>query len=574
MRNEEWECLDKEMDLLFEEALRDATSAIGVANPPRRSLRKSVSWRCSSDVAGEEVTPEERPAGFDLPNSGVLQRSLGVNMGALPPDNGLHVRRPPSGVAKGVDASENPSGRKSTTVLLAPDAVDETSGKPFSSNDVREARTATLFPPAFRRRGGLSFGKKSRKISVTSSDPSVVNDASFRRRASAGSMRSNAAVIWKRRRSMDSNSSGEEEVEDVQTPGESMNLVNCIGFVNSQNWDKVREYLSANEGKRCLWDIRGSECRDDCWHVTANAGNIFHLLCRKRPPQDVVERLLSSCRRSERAPSNPSPATARPTPPSADVPSDHAISHEDERRTWSEALEERDESGRTPVHVAAANGCSLETMKALIHAHPPAASMCDGDGRTPLTLAMMWYFHPAGLDCVEIEDVSRLSIDVATLLEIVRLLKSTMILHPGAKGVHDADDDGCSPYDYAKKGDADETILESLKSSGREDHDLLLHLGREETRRPSEDMYNERGLRIDYDCEDDFLDDPWESESLAEARNLIRMAAKQVEEDIECCIEIPPIEEIHVCLRNETLQKNDGTSSFCSYGDGISEVSR
>jgi hypothetical protein len=169
--------------------------------------------------------------------------------------------------------------------------------------------------------------------------------------------------------------------------------------------------------------------------------NVLHDMCRYNPPLDVIETLLVSLRH---------------------------------RRGTTSG---RDDTGRTPLHVASAFGAAPDVIDALARADPSPASMGDIDGRTPLHIAVRRLAYGA-TDENPLEETaqtipsSRRSSghDVLTEEEIyarsvrtISILKNVMVTYPGKIDFKDEDNSGFAPLDYALDGDvSDEYLLRCL----------------------------------------------------------------------------------------------------------------
>ena len=163
--------------------------------------------------------------------------------------------------------------------------------------------------------------------------------------------------------------------------------------------------------------------------------NILHDICAYNPPRDVIELLLAAMR----------------------------------HRRGSTCG--RDDKGRTPLHVAAANGASSEVIDALVRADPLPATMGDDDDRSPLHLAVkylaydeyvihtpqstakpsMFQFRRTGAEHPGFSIPSRDEV-IEETRTTVEILKNTMMTYPGQVDFKDEDKTGFAPIDYAIDG--------------------------------------------------------------------------------------------------------------------------
>ena len=170
--------------------------------------------------------------------------------------------------------------------------------------------------------------------------------------------------------------------------------------------------------------------------------NVLHDICRYDPPLDVMETLLLSlrCRRGT---------------------------------TYG-----TDDSGRTPLHVAAAFGANPQVIDALARVDPVPASMGDNNGRSPLHIAVRFLAYGTATDDDALEGTEqarfllrrnsrhdgqskeqRFTRSVKTILS----LKEAMVTYPGKVDFKDADNSGFAPVDYAIDGDiTDDYLLHCL----------------------------------------------------------------------------------------------------------------
>ena len=179
--------------------------------------------------------------------------------------------------------------------------------------------------------------------------------------------------------------------------------------------------------------------------------NILHDICAYNPPRDVIELLLAAMR----------------------------------HRRGSTCG--RDDKGRTPLHVAAANGASSEVIDALVRADPLTASMGDDDDRSPLHLAVKYLayderypeqnqmpvnqYDPSKVSSFR-EKNSTNSFHCSFLSkedairdtgQIILILKIAMMTYPGQVDFKDEDKTGFAPIDYAIDGSImDSKIISSL----------------------------------------------------------------------------------------------------------------
>jgi len=605
-KNEEW--TDQQIDDHFEKALLEAKSALGVAIPPKGhrsssrieksipsgSLRRNLSERFRNPGDDKKI---------DYASSRSMHRSASQNFVGSEKNDSFRrqVRRHTSDITQGDNYPEKYARRRSFLLHRG------------SNNGP--------FPPISRRSSVNDDDEKNhRRSNIKSKDKKACRAFNLISRKKSiirhsGAI-STAAVVWmKRRASVESMNSSHTSQE--QEPVETFDLEDvfaellrydeeCKKSKEASNgifdWDTTRKALSANSGKKLRWkDFSHNNHAAD-----SKEGNIFHLLCKHRPPHDILEQLLVfvhqfeidnslyKSRRHHREENRDH--SSRSLLPSLQSPPELQAKNPAKRMTWAEVLEALDEDDRTPLHVAAASGCSLDALRALIHAHPPVASMTDRQGRSPLILAMMWYFDPASLNIEEIDMTLRYNMELATLLEIIRIFKSTMTLHPGAAGVMDVDEFGFASFDYAIKGEASDEIIESLKSDDfhinrnkvnddkGEDDDIPKKAAE---RRLSDQFYDEIDvqttdkLNVDLSFSEDILD-PWETESLEQAKQLLELAADKEYQEIEQFVELPPVQEISIIRLQDRVRRRLSESSLLStfiravnhhtFGDDISEI--
>ncbi len=169
--------------------------------------------------------------------------------------------------------------------------------------------------------------------------------------------------------------------------------------------------------------------------------NVLHEMCRYNPPLDVIETLLVSLRH---------------------------------RRGTTSG---RDDTGRTPLHVASAFGAATDVIDALTRADPSPASMGDIDGRSPLHIAVRRLAYGATVDN-PLEETAQTLPSLrrnsghdgpaeeelfARSIKTIAILKNVMVAYPGKIDFKDEDNSGFAPVDYALDGDVtDEHLLRCL----------------------------------------------------------------------------------------------------------------